>query len=318
MPDRTDVCVLIPTLEEAATVGEVVSGFRNAGFEDVFVIDGGSDDDTRSIADANGARVRTQSGTGKGQAVREALEYVEKPYVLMADGDGTYCPEDADVMLEPLFDGRAEHVIGDRFADMEPGAMTRLNRVGNRLINRLFGTVHGRYLRDILSGYRAFTRDSFERFRLEADGFGIETELAAECVRHGVDTEVVPIRYLARPESSETNLRPLADGGRIVLTLYALAKTNNPIFYFGSVAAFGTLAGVSVAGFVAYRYFVVGISHEVLALLAAFLVLLSVQLLMFGFLTDVLVSVNREQTRRLEGLDDRLEGLDDRLDDLED
>ena len=311
MPDRTDVCVLIPTLDEAATVGEVVSGFRDAGFEDVLVVDGGSEDGTRSIADTHGARVRIQSGTGKGQAVREAIEYVEKPYVLMADGDGTYRPEDADAMLEPLFDGRAKHVIGDRFADMEPGAMTGLNRVGNRLINRLFGTIHGRYLRDILSGYRAFTRESFERFRLEADGFGIETELAAECVRRGVDTEVVPIRYLARPDSSETNLRPLADGGRIVLTLYALAKTNNPIFYFGSVAALGTLAGMSVAGFVAYRYFVVGISHEVLALLAAFLVLLSVQLLMFGFLTDVLVSVNREQTRRLEDLDERLDDLED-------
>ena len=311
MPDRTDVCVVIPTLDEAATVGDVVSGFRNAGFEDVLVIDGGSTDDTREIAAANGARVRTQSGTGKGQAVREALGYVETPYVLMADGDGTYRPEDADAMLEPLFEGRAEHVIGDRFADMEPNAMTRLNRVGNRLINRLFGVIHGRDLRDILSGYRAFTRESVERFRLEADGFGIETELAAECVRHGVDTEVVPIRYLARPGGSETNLRPLADGGRIVLTLYALAKTNNPIFYFGSAAALGTLSGLSVAAFVAYRYFLAGVSHEVLALLAAFLVLLSVQLLMFGFLTDVLVSVNREQTRRLEDLADRLDDIED-------
>ena len=311
MPDRTDVCVLIPTLDEAATVGEVVSGFRDAGFDDVFVIDGGSEDDTRATAEAHGARVRTQSETGKGQAVREALEYVQRPYVLMADGDGTYRPEDADAMLEPLFDGRADHVIGDRFADMEPGAMTRLNRVGNRLINRLFAAIHGRDLQDILSGYRAFTRESFERFRLEADGFGIETELAAECVRQGVDTDVVPVRYLARPDSSETNLRPLADGGRIVLTLYTLAKTNNPIFYFGSVSALGTLAGLSVAGFVAYRYFIVGVSHEVLALLAAFLVLLSVQLLMFGFLTDVLVSVSREQTRQLDEIADRLRDLED-------
>ncbi|MFQ3284274.1 MAG: glycosyltransferase (TIGR04182 family) [Natronomonas sp.] len=311
MPDRTDVCVLIPTLDEAATVGEVVSGFRDAGFDDVFVIDGGSEDGTRAVAEDHGARVRTQSGAGKGQAVREALNYIEKPYVLMADGDGTYRPEDADAMLEPLFDGRADHVIGDRFADMDPGAMTKLNRVGNRLINRLFAAVHGRALRDILSGYRAFTRESIERFRLEADGFGIETELAAECVRQGVDTHVVPIRYLARPDSSETNLRPLADGGRIVLTLYTLAKTNNPIFYFGSASALGTLAGLSVAGFVAYRYFIVGVSHEVLALLAAFLVLLSVQLLMFGFLTDVLVSVSREQTRQLDEIADRLREIED-------
>lgn len=311
MADRTDVCVLIPTLDEAETIGDVVEGFRRAGFEAILVADGGSSDGTREIAEEHGARVLTQSGSGKGQAVREAVGTIEHPYVLMADGDGTYRPEDADAMLEPLFEGRAEHVIGDRFADMEPDAMTRLNATGNRLINRLFGVIHGRNLRDILSGYRAFTRSSFERFRLAADGFGIETELAAECVRHGVPTEVVSIRYLARPGGSETNLRPFADGGRIILTLYALAKTNNPIFYFGSVAALGTLAGLAVASFVAYRYFVVGISHEVLALLAAFLVLLSVQLLMFGVLTDVLVSVNREQSRRLEEISERLRELEE-------
>ena len=311
MPDRTDVCVLVPTLEEAGTIGEVVEGFRRVGFDDVLVVDGGSRDGTREIAAEHGARVITQSGSGKGQAVREAIGEIDRPYVLMADGDGTYRPEDADTMLEPLFEGRAEHVIGNRFTDMEPGAMTRLNGAGNRLINRLFAVVHGRRLGDILSGYRAFTRSSVERFRLDADGFGIETELAAECVRHGVATEVVPIRYLARPGGSETNLRPFADGGRIVLTLYALAKTNNPLFYFGSVASLGTLAGTAVAAFVAYRYFVVGVSHEVLALLAAFLVLLSVQLLMFGVLTDVLVSVNREQSRRLEELSDRLRELEE-------
>jgi len=311
MPDRTDVCVLVPTLEEAGTIGDVVEGFRRVGFDDVLVVDGGSGDGTREIAAEHGARVITQSGSGKGQAVREAIGEIDRPYVLMADGDGTYRPEDADAMLEPLFERRADHVIGNRFADMEPGAMTRLNGIGNRLINRLFAAVHGRRLDDILSGYRAFTRSSVERFRLDADGFGIETELAAECVRHGVSTEVVPIRYLSRPGGSETNLRPFADGGRIVLTLYALAKTNNPLFYFGSVASLGTLAGVAVAGFVAYRYFVVGVSHEVLALLAAFLVLLSVQLLMFGVLTDILVSVNREQSRRLEELSDRLRELEE-------
>jgi dolichol-phosphate mannosyltransferase len=311
MSDRSDVCVLLPTLNEAETIGNVVDGFRREGFEHVLVVDGHSEDETRSIARDHGARVVTQTGSGKGQAVRQGVERVDKPYVLMADGDGTYRPEDAERMLEPLFEGRAEHVIGNRFADMEPGAMTRLNRVGNSVINRMFGAVHGRMLEDILSGYRAFTRASFERFNLNADGFGIETELAVECVRHDVATEVVPIRYEARPGGSETNLHPLTDGGRIVLTLYTLAKTNNPIFYFGSVAFGGTLLGVSLALYVGYEYLVHGISHEIIALLSAFFILLSVQLLMLGFLSDIIVSVNREQTRRLEELSDRVRDLED-------
>lgn len=311
MPDRSDVCVLLPTLNEAETIGEVIDGFRAEGFEHVLVVDGDSTDGTREIAEDNGARVITQSGSGKGQAVREAVEHIEKPYVLMADGDGTYRPDDADQMLDPIFDGRAEHVIGNRFADMEEGAMTRLNRIGNRLINRMFSVIHGRNLQDILSGYRAFTRESFERFTLEADGFTIETELAVECVRRGVSTEIVPIRYEARPGGSETNLHPLKDGGRILVMLYALAKTNNPIFYFGSVAALGTLVGVSLGAFVGYRYLFAGVSHEVIALLSAFFILLSVQLLMFGVLSDIIVSMGREQTRRLEDISDRLRELEE-------
>ena len=310
MVDHAEVCFLLPTLNEAETIGDVIDGFHEAGFENVLVVDGDSSDETRSVAESHGARVMIQSGSGKGQAVREAVETIEAPYVLMADGDGTYRPSDARAMLEPLFDGRAEHVIGNRFADMEPGAMTRLNAFGNRLINRLFSVIHGRYLSDILSGYRAFTRESFERFRLDADGFGIETELAVECVRQGIKTEVVPIRYEARPGHSETNLNPFRDGGRIVLTLYTLAKTNNPLFYFGSVASLGTAAGVGVGLFVGYRYFAHGVSHEVLALLSAFLILLSVQLLMFGVLSDILVSVTREQTRRLEEISERLREIE--------
>ncbi|PSP78248.1 TIGR04182 family glycosyltransferase [Halobacteriales archaeon QS_4_69_225] len=311
MVDRSDVCVLLPTLEEAETIGDVVAGFRDAGFEHVLVVDGNSTDGTREIAREHGACVMTQSGAGKGQAVREGVATVDREYVLMADGDGTYRPADADRMLEPLFEGRADHVIGDRFADMEPGAMTRLNRVGNRIINRLFATVHGRDLQDILSGYRAFTRESFERFRLDAEGFGIETELAVECVRNGVATEVAPVRYERRPGGSETNLHPLRDGGRIVFTLYALTKTNNPLFYFGFVASVGALFGIGLAGYVAYDFLANGVSHEVIALLSAFLVLLSTQLFMFGVLSDIIVSVNREQTRRLEELSDRLREFED-------
>jgi glycosyltransferase (TIGR04182 family) len=311
MPDRDDVCVLLPTLNEAETIGTVIDGFREAGFDHILVVDGDSEDDTRDIARDHGADVIVQSGSGKGQAVREGVGHVDQPYVLMADGDGTYRPEDADQMLEPLFEGRADHVIGNRFADMEEGAMTRLNQVGNRLINRLFGVVHGRKLKDILSGYRAFTRESFERFQLEADGFGIETELAVECVRQGVETEVVPIRYRARPGGSETNLHPLKDGGRILLTLYTLARTNNPIFYFGSVAFVGMVLGVGLGGFVGYEYFVNGISRNVMALLSAFTILLSVQILMFGVLSDVIVTVNREQARRLDDISDRLRDIED-------
>ncbi|MFC7072858.1 S-layer glycoprotein N-glycosyltransferase AglJ [Halovenus rubra] len=305
-----EVCVLIPTYNEAETIADVIERFRGVGFEQILVIDGGSEDGTRDIAEDAGARVHIQTGDGKGQAVREAIDYISKSYVLLVDGDSTYRPEESDRLLAPLFTGEAEHVLGNRFADMEDGAMTRLNQFGNSVINSVFRLVHGRNMVDILSGYRAFTRESFRQLSLSAEGFGIETEMSVECVRNNVSTKVVPITYESRPEDSETNLRPIRDGGNIILTLYRLAKKNNPLFYFGSVGGLSILTSAVVAIFVLYRYLAVGISHEVFALASGVFLLFGVQLVMFGVLSDLILTSNREQSQRIEYLLEELETLE--------
>jgi len=310
MGEYDEVCVLIPTYNEAETIGEVVDGYRAAGFDRILVVDGGSSDDTQALAREAGADVITQSGSGKGQAVREAVGLIDRPYVLLVDGDSTYRPDEADRMLDPLLSGRADHVIGDRFASMQPGAMTRLNKVGNRIINRAFRVIHGRDLRDILSGYRAFTTASFERLSLSADGFGIETEMAVECVKHDVRTVVVPITYEPRPDESETNLRPIRDGGNIIIRLYQMARTNNPIFYFGSIGVLSALTGVLLAGFVAYRWIVFSVSHEVIALASGVTLLFGIQLVMFGVLSDLIVTANRQHDHQLDRIEDRLSRLE--------
>ena len=308
--DRDAVCVLIPTLNEAATIESVIEGFYEHGYERILVIDGGSDDGTADLARSAGARVHEQSGSGKGQAVREALTYISTPYVLMVDGDGTYRPADADRMVRPLVTGAAEHVIGNRFADLRPGSMTRLNQIGNRLINRAYRVIHHRDHHDILSGYRAFTRASVDRLELSADGFGIETELAVACVRAGIETTEVSITYQPRPEASQTNLRPVRDGGIIILILYRLAKTNNPLFYFGSLGGLALVLGVGLAGVVGYRWWQSGVTHEVLALVAAVGILLGIQLFFFGVLSDLVVSLHREQRRRITRLEETLTAED--------
>ena len=317
MPDRDAVTVLLPTYNEAATIGDCVKGYLKQGFDDVLVMDAGSTDGTRKIARDNGARVETQSDDGKGQAIREAIDrYVRREYVLMADGDGTYLPEDADRMLAPLDEGY-EHVIGDRFADMDDEAMTRLNRVGNRITNRLFGVIHGEGFDDILSGYRAFTKRSFDRLTLTAEGFGIETEMAVECAKRDIPTAVVPITYLDRPVGSNTNLHPIKDGGIIFLELYRRAKTNNPLFYFGSVGTGATVVGLVLGIYVGVEWVLYSISHEVVAVVAAFAILFGVQLLMFGVLSDLILTLHREQMKHVEDLATRYVG-DDVPEDAED
>ena len=304
--DLDEVCVLIPTLNEAATIGQVVEGFHAEGFSNVLVVDGDSSDETREIAADRGASVLVQRGSGKGQAVREALAHVEVPYVLMVDGDATYDPADAERMLEPLARGY-EHVVGNRFADMDDDAMRRLNGLGNRMINRAFRFIHGPDYADILSGYRAFTVDSFERLSLESRGFTIETELAVECARHGVKTTVVPVSYSARPAESETNLHPIRDGGTIILALYSLARTSNPLFFFGSIGTAAILAGAVIATYVLVQWFVYSSAHEIMALVSAAAILLGVQLLIFGVLSDMIVALHREQRNRLEWLRESME-----------
>jgi len=304
MTDYEDVCALVPTRNEARTIGDVVDGLFDVGIEHVLVVDGHSTDDTADIARERGARVVEQSGTGKGQAVREGVRHIDQEYVILLDGDQTNPPEQAPRLLDPLVAGDADHVIGDRTADMQPGAMSKLNRVGNRLINAAFHRIHGEDYRDILSGYRAFTRDSFQQMFLSAEGFGIETEMAVECARHDIPVEVVPTTYRARPEGSETNLHPISDGGRIIVTLYSLAKTSNPLFYFGSIGAIFGAIGVAIAAYVGYDWVVNGISHEALTIVGGVAILFGVQLLMFGLLSDLVVTLHREQSRRLEELRD--------------
>ena len=310
MPDRDRVTVLLPTYDEAATIGDCVDGYREEGFDDILVMDGDSSDETREIAADHGARVETQSTSGKGEAIREAVsQHIDREYVIMADGDGTYLPGQADRMLDPLDDGY-EHVIGNRFADMEDGAMTKLNQVGNKLTNWLFASIHGESFEDILSGYRAFSRESFERLTLSADGFGIETEMAVECAKRGIPTAVVPITYLERPAGSNTNLHPIKDGGIIFLELFRRAKTSNPLFYFGSVGILSGLFGALLAVYVLIEWFVYGVPHQVIAVGSAGATLLGVQLLMFGVLSDLILTLHREQLGRIDELAER-DGGDD-------
>lgn len=297
--EHDEVCIFIPTLNEAPTIGELVEGFRQRGFPEILVMDGNSTDGTPDIARSAGAVVRTQTGKGKGNAIIEAVNIIDKPYVLMLDGDGTYSPDDAEKMLEPL--GRGfDHVIGDRLVNPEAGAFTRLNLLGNQLLNTMFRIAHGKDLSDILSGYRAFTLPSIRQMTLKEAGFEIETEMAVEAVRNGQRVTVVPVRYLARP-GTVTKLNPFQDGLRIFSTIYRLAKMNNPIFYFGIIGLFISLIGGVIGVYVVLEW-LKNIEHLPLTILTVLLITMGFQIFMFGVISDMLLGFHRETTRQIEQL----------------
>ncbi|HVN65007.1 MAG TPA: S-layer glycoprotein N-glycosyltransferase AglJ [Methanomicrobiales archaeon] len=286
-----EVCVLIPTLNEAPTIGAVIKEFQQQGYRHILVMDGHSTDKTLEIARGLGVTVKTQAGRGKGEAIMEAFEHIRQPYVILVDGDGTYTAKDAEKLLRPLYLG-FDHAIGDRLNTADKGAFSVLNHSGNVFINFLFKFAHGSDLHDILSGYRAFTMDSVKAMRLKEKGFGIETEMTVEAVRNGQRIMVVPVHYRKRI-GTRTKLNPFHDGTKIITTIYRLAKVNNPIFYFGLMGILLALAGMAVGVYVVWEWFQ-GINHIPMTILTVLLIMVGFEIFMFGVISDILLSFHRE------------------------
>jgi len=295
--NKDEVCILIPTLNEDLTIGTIVREFKGLGYIHILVIDGKSTDNTVKVAREAGATVRTQSGKGKGNAIIEAFEIIEQPYILMLDGDGTYTPKDAEKMLTPLFLG-FDHVIGDRLINAEEGAFSRFNLFGNHMLNLLFKIAHSRDLHDILSGYRAFTRLAIHQMNLREKGFEIETEISVESVRNGQRTMVVPIKYSRRPGTA-TKLSPFHDGIKIVSTIYRLARVNNPMFYFGMMGLFTSVLGILTGIYVLLEW-MRGIDHIPLTILTVLLIVVGIEIFMFGMISDMLLIFHREIIREIQ------------------
>jgi len=294
-----EVCILIPTLNEEPTIGTLVRQFKQLGYSDILVIDGHSTDRTRDIASASGATVQIQVGKGKGDAFIQSLKYLTKKYVILIDGDGTYDPQDAEALLFPLLNGY-DQSLGNRLIKANYPAFSQLNLTGNRILNWLFKIGHGRYLYDILTGYRAFTLESLLRMRLYEKGFGIETEVSSEAVRNNDQVAVIPVSYGVRI-GSQTKLDPVHDGIKIARTIYRLAKMNNPMFYFGLIGLFFFIFG-GIIGIYIIMEWLKKIDHIPLTLLAVTLLIIGIQIVMFGIQADLQLAHQREFMLELEKL----------------
>lgn len=298
-----NVCILLPALNEEATIGQVIRDFRLEGFDNVLVIDGNSKDRTREIAEAEGARVVVQTGKGKGQAIKQAFDLIEDDYIVMADGDGTNLAKDVHAVLGPVLEGRADHVMGNRLVDYEKGAFTRLNLIGNKLINKMFGFAYGVWLDDILTGYRAFNKKAIKSFELRKLGFEVESEITIESVKKDLIILEVPTTYLARHSKGVTKLNPLKDGLRIGSTIYKMARLHNPMFYFGIIGGAFIISGLIVGAYVVTQWFQ-GITRIPMTILTTLLIIAGFQMFVFGMLSDLMVSLHRENMRLLRKIHD--------------
>jgi dolichol-phosphate mannosyltransferase len=305
-----DVCILIPTLNEEETIGEVIDSFLRQGFTNILVIDGNSTDRTREIAKSKGAKVVVQSGKGKGQAVKEAFQLIDSDVVVMIDGDGTYLPEEVHKLLEPIEKGIADHVVGNRLVKFEKGAFTRLNLLGNKILNFFFRLTYGIDLYDILSGYRALRRDVYKNVDLRKLGFEIETELTVETIANGFSILEVPITY--RKRGGKTKLNPLRDGFKIAAAIYSLLRRYSPGRYFYFIGSLLILAGFLAGLYVVYEWFG-GITHHLLAILTALLIISGLQIIVFGMMSDFMFRNTAQMRRELIAVKSELKRIRDDL-----
>lgn len=253
---KNNIAVAIPCYNEALTIEKVIKDFRNILYDvPIYVFDNNSKDESAEIAKRSGAVVCRVRKQGKGAVMQAIFNTLSADALIVVDGDDTYYAEDATKLLKPVLEGEVDMVVGNRLPSATDESMRRLHQVGNRLIvwaiNRMFKTNY----KDILSGYRVFSRRFIETVPLLTSGFETETELTLQALERGMDVVEIPISYRNRPEGSESKLRSFHDGQRIIVTAAILLRDHHPIRLFGIISLVGFIIAAIAAIFRILNYF---------------------------------------------------------------
>jgi glycosyltransferase involved in cell wall biosynthesis len=301
------VAVIIPCLNEEATVGAVLDSFRSSLPEAaLYVIDNNSSDKTAQIAHERGAHVLRETRPGKGFAVRKAFREIEADVYILVDGDDTYPAEDADRMLEPILSGMADVVVGARLGSDSRSEFRWVNRVGNRILLWLLNTMFSSKVTDLLSGYRAMTREFVKQVPVLSVGFELETELSVLALERAFRTVEIPVHLRSRPQGSHSKISVVRDGFRILNAIFTMLRDYRPLTFFGWAGVVAAYLGILPGLFVTYEFMQRGTVRVPTAVLATGLVLSGLILMLVGI---VLTALNR----RFRELDHRLTLLSDEL-----
>jgi glycosyltransferase involved in cell wall biosynthesis len=300
MPDRPDprIAVLVPCYNEGVSIGAVVRDFRAAlPSARVYVYDNNSRDDTVAVACAAGAVVRSEPLQGKGNVVRRMFGDVEADVYVLVDGDDTYDAASAPLLIETLLRDRLDMVVGARVAQ-DRAAYRRGHRLGNVVLTGLVGLIFGNRFRDMLSGYRVFSRRFVKSFPALSAGFEIETELNVHALELRMNVTEVDTPYRERPEGSFSKLSTFRDGWRILRTIGHLVKEERPLEFFGVLALALSVASLGFGTPVILEFMDTGLVRRFpTAILATGLMLLAFLSLASGLILDTVTTARREMKR---------------------
>jgi glycosyltransferase involved in cell wall biosynthesis len=241
------VAVLVPCFNEEAAIASVIADFRKAlPAAEIFVYDNNSRDRTAEIARAAGAEVRSERLQGKGHVVRRMFADIDADVYVLVDGDATYDAPSAPRMIDRLVSDHLDMVVGFR-VDQAEAAYRPGHRTGNWMLTRFLSSVFGAAFKDILSGYRVFSRRFVKSFPVLSDGFEIETELSVHALELALPVAEIETPYYARPEGSFSKLNTWRDGFRILGTILKLYRSEKPLRFFTAIGVFLALVSIGLA-----------------------------------------------------------------------
>nr|WP_297705259.1 glycosyltransferase family 2 protein [uncultured Butyrivibrio sp.] len=292
------IAVLIPCYNEARTIEKVIRDARKSIPDAmIYVYNNNSTDGTAEIAKKAGAIVRSEYMQGKGNVIRRMFREIEASVYVMVDGDDTYPMDAAPEMVDLVLNHNADMVIGDRLSSTYFNENKRpFHNFGNSLVKFSINHLFGCEIRDIMTGFRAFSYEFVKTFPVLSKGFEIETEMTIHAVYNNMQIENVVIDYRDRPEGSVSKLNTYADGIRVLKTIGKLFRNYKPFVYFSVIACL--LAVLSTAFFIpVFQEYC--ISHMVrrfpTLIVCGFIMLSAIISFFVGILLDNMALNNRRQ-----------------------
>lgn len=291
------IAVLIPCYNEEKTVEKVVRDFQRVLPEaTIYVYNNNSTDRTAELAEAAGAVVRNEYMQGKGNVIRRMFRDIDAECYIMTDGDDTYPAENAREMANLVLEKNVDMVVGDRLSSTYFTENKRpFHNFGNTLVRKSINVLFHNNIKDIMTGYRAFSYEYVKTFPILSKGFEIETEMSIHAVDKNMYLENVIIDYRDRPEGSESKLNTYSDGFKVLKTIARLYRTYNPMGFFGIIAAI--LAIVSVGFFIPVmtEFVQTGLVPKFPTLIVCcFIMVAAIQALFAGMQLQTIIQKNRQ------------------------
>ena len=292
------IAVLIPCYNESKTIEKVVKDFKRELPEaDIYVYDNNSTDRSDEIARKAGAIVKYEYRQGKGNVIRSMFRQIDADCYLMVDGDDTYPAEDARKMCALVLEGKADMVVGDRLSSTYFTENKRpFHNFGNRIVRFLINKLFKNKIKDIMTGYRAFSYEFVKTYPVLSKGFEIETEMTIHAVDKNFLIQEVPVTYRDRPEGSVSKLNTYKDGFKVLKMIATLFKEYKPFFFFNIVAIILTIIALIFVIPVFNDYFKTGLVLRFPTLIVGGFIMLSAILsFICGVILDVIVKKHKQQ-----------------------